>query len=131
MNEPSVGQCPELSKIKKANKRLVDTGLLHHEASLAGNSERYRRGETSHTIHVWWARRPHTAMRALTYATVCKSTSRTNVNIMNDLSSSREDDDIIQNARKENIKGLWPYSKSFGYVRRRRNDSLRSTQSRP
>ncbi|CFM01322.1 DNA methylase [Bordetella pertussis] len=48
--------------------RLIDEGLSFYEASLAGKAERYGRGETPHTIHVWWARRPHSAMRALVYA---------------------------------------------------------------
>lgn len=34
-------------------------------ASEAGFAERYGRGKTSHTIHVWWARRPHSAMELL------------------------------------------------------------------
>lgn len=55
--------------------RLIDAGLLHYEASLAGFAERYGRGETSHTIHVWWARRPHSAMRALVFASLCKEVS--------------------------------------------------------
>src|SRR5690606_29852058 len=33
-------------------------------------AERYGRGKTSHTIHVWWARRPHGAMRALAFASL-------------------------------------------------------------
>lgn len=53
--------------------RLVDKGLLRYEASASGHAERYGRGETSHTIHVWWARRPHTAMRALVFASLCKT----------------------------------------------------------
>lgn len=52
--------------------KLIDKGLLQYEASVAGYAERYGRGETSHTIHVWWARRPHTAMRALIFASLCK-----------------------------------------------------------
>lgn len=58
-----------------AERRLIDNGLLHYEASLAGYAERYGRGETSHTIHVWWARRPHSAMRALVFASLCNDTS--------------------------------------------------------
>ena len=104
MNNLFVESCPELSKTKRANKRLIDTGLLHHEASLAGNSERYRRGETSHTIHVWWARRPHVAMRSLIYATVCKSLSKTSIDLMNNLSLSYNDDKIIEKARKATSK---------------------------
>lgn len=56
-------------------KRLIDNGLLHYEASQAGFAERYTRGTTSHAIHVWWARRPHSAMRALVFASLCRDTS--------------------------------------------------------
>ncbi len=64
---------PAIAKLPRtAKKRLIDKGLLHYEASAAGFAERYGRGETSHTIHVWWARRPHTAMRALIFASLCK-----------------------------------------------------------
>ncbi len=56
-----------------APHRLIDNGTMHYEASVAGFAERYRRGETPHTIHVWWARRPHSAMRSLVYACLSKS----------------------------------------------------------
>jgi putative DNA methylase len=53
--------------------RLIDHhGLAHASAAVAGRAERYGRGETAHTIHVWWARRPHAAMRALVFAALCK-----------------------------------------------------------
>ena len=66
---------PVVSKLPNgAGKRLIDTGMLHCEASVAGCSERYHRGKTSHTIHVWWARRPHSAMRALVFASLAKET---------------------------------------------------------
>jgi putative DNA methylase len=52
--------------------RLLDLGLAHASAAVAGRAERYGRGETAHTIHVWWARRPHAAMRALVFAALCK-----------------------------------------------------------
>jgi len=68
---PIIAELPPL-----VNKRLIDFGMLHLEASLAGFGERYKRGETSHTIHVWWARRPHTAMRALVFASICKEYSK-------------------------------------------------------
>jgi len=55
------------------SSRLIDDGMLYYEASLAGANERYTRGKTQHTIHVWWARRPHSAMRALIYASLCKT----------------------------------------------------------
>ncbi|MCC6445155.1 MAG: DUF1156 domain-containing protein [Armatimonadetes bacterium] len=68
--------------------RLVDEGMLQYEASLGGFAERYRRGETPHTIHVWWARRPHSAMRALIYACLSKGRSREHLAIMRELSTS-------------------------------------------
>ena len=105
MDELLIESCPELLRIEETKKRLVDTGLLHHETSLAGNSERYRRGETSHTIHVWWARRPHVAMRSLIYATVCKNLSNANIDMMNNLSLYYNDEKIIQDARDEILKG--------------------------
>lgn len=66
-------------------RRLIDNGLLQYEASMAGFAERYGRGETSHTIHVWWARRPHTAMRALVFASVCKESDRQEMELMSEL----------------------------------------------
>lgn len=53
--------------------RLLDDGLLDYEVSIAGTAERYGRGTTSHTIHVWWARRPHTAMRALVFSSLAQA----------------------------------------------------------
>jgi len=83
-NTPS----PEISPLPPGTGRLIDVGLLHYEASIAGFAERYGRGETSHTIHVWWARRPHTAMRALTFASLCKDTSQSSLEVMRNLSQS-------------------------------------------
>ncbi len=105
MNEITVESSPELKKIKKSEKRLIDFGLLYHGASLAGHSERYQRGETSHTIHVWWARRPHRTMRSLTYATVAKDLSKESLDIMNNLSSSYNNEATIEKARRSILKG--------------------------
>lgn len=63
---------PEIRKVPEGKERLIDTGMLHFESSVAGYNERYHRGETSHTIHVWWARRPHSAMRSLVFSSLCK-----------------------------------------------------------
>ena len=108
MNNITIEPSPRLEKIKTSETRLIDAGLLYYKASIAGNSERYRRGETSHTIHVWWARRPHTAMRSLIYATVCKNVSKKTLEIMNALSMSYRDKMIIDEARSSIIKG-YPY----------------------
>lgn len=79
---PSIATLPP-----KARQTLLDQGLLAFEASQAGFSERYRRGETPHTIHVWWARRPHSAMRALVYASLTCDTSADTYTAMADLCS--------------------------------------------
>jgi putative DNA methylase len=55
--------------------RLIDSGTLSLEASVSGRAERYSRGKTSHTVHVWWARRPHGTMRALVFASLMPSGS--------------------------------------------------------
>lgn len=67
---PQIAELPD-----GTTARLLDSGMLYYEASLAGSAERYGRGETSHTIHVWWARRPHSAMRSLVFASLCKDKS--------------------------------------------------------
>ncbi len=77
-------------------RRLIDTGMLHYEASVAGFNERYHRGETSHTIHVWWARRPHSAMRSLIFASLAKDLSDEAVDTMASLA-------INNNAETENL----------------------------
>src|SRR5262249_52274636 len=71
-----------------------------YEASVAGFAERYRRGETPHTVHVWWARRPHSAMRSLAFACLCKELSDDALNTMRDLSSVAVSQATLQAARR-------------------------------
>ena len=67
-------RAPQLCAIPRSAKRLlIDDGLLHYEASIGGFEERYRRGESPHTVNVWWARRPYAAMRALVFASLCSN----------------------------------------------------------
>jgi len=61
---------PSLAPLRPGEERLIDTLQLHLIPSSAGRAERYGRGLTPHTVHVWWARRPHTAMRALVFASL-------------------------------------------------------------
>src|SRR5262245_24502565 len=77
---PSIAPMPHT-----ARQTLLDQGLLAFEASQAGFSERYRRGETPQTIHVWWARRPHSAMRSLVYAALTSDSSADAYTVMADL----------------------------------------------
>lgn len=84
----------------EATARLIDSGMMHSEASLAGFTERYRRGETSHTIHVWWARRPHSAMRSLVFASLCKDRSTEASHMLSQLScSSLVPESVMMKAR--------------------------------
>lgn len=82
---------PIIRDVDPANERLIDTGMLHFESSVAGYNERYHRGETSHTIHVWWARRPHSAMRSLVFSSVCKDKSDKATSIMANLAMNNDE----------------------------------------
>lgn len=89
---------PTIREVPKDKERLIDTGMLHFESSVAGYNERYHRGETSHTIHVWWARRPHSAMRPLVFSTLCKDKNEDASSLMARLAMSC-DDNSIEEAR--------------------------------
>jgi putative DNA methylase len=101
-NEKHAIPSPKIAKFPSTcSKRLIDEGLLFYEASLAGFAERYGRGETSHTIHVWWARRPHTAMRALVFASLCKDSGIEAEKILGEVGVSNSlSDPAINIARK-------------------------------
>jgi putative DNA methylase len=80
--------------------RLIDQGTLGLESSVSGRAERYGRGKTSHTIHVWWARRPHAAMRALVFASLCKETGAKAKDLMRDIALALDiEDQSINEAR--------------------------------
>lgn len=82
--------------------RLIDDGLMHFEASQAGYAERHSRGETSHTLQVWWARRPHSAMRALVFATLCKKKSKKNIQLLSSLVETKiGEHSILKECEKE------------------------------
>ncbi|MFH2137430.1 MAG: DUF1156 domain-containing protein [Candidatus Omnitrophota bacterium] len=97
----------DASPLKKPH-RLIDNGLFYYEASIAGHAERYRRGETSHTVHVWWARRPHASMRMLAFAALCKSTDDRALNILSNLghNSIKDAQEILSSQYVETPKVL-------------------------
>jgi len=81
--------------------RLIDMGTLGLEASVSGQAERYGRGKTSHTIHVWWARRPHGAMRALAFASLMPDGGGEGEKVMRELAfASSPEDPVIKNAQR-------------------------------
>ena len=89
---------PIIRDIPENDERLIDTGMLHFESSIAGYNERYHRGETSHTIHVWWARRPHSAMRSLVFSSLCKDKGEEALSVMARLAMTC-DDASVEEAR--------------------------------
>lgn len=99
-NETKQYFSPDISELPdNCEERLIDTGMLHYEASVAGYNERYHRGETSHTIHVWWARRPHSAMRSLVFASLAKDVSDETASIMASLAMNNSQE-TAQKARE-------------------------------
>lgn len=87
---------PIIREVDVDKERLIDTGMLHFESSVAGYNERYHRGETSHTIHVWWARRPHSAMRSLVYSSLCKDKSDKALDVMSRLAMSCDKNTLME-----------------------------------
>lgn len=94
MEQNEIYRSPIIHDVTKKQERLVDTGMLHYESSVAGYNERYHRGETSHTIHVWWARRPHSAMRSLLFSSLCKRNDDEAVEAMAKLAMDCNDDNL-------------------------------------
>lgn len=87
---------PIIREVPEELERLIDTGMLHFESSVAGYNERYHRGETSHTIHVWWARRPHSAMRSLVFSSLCKGKGSEALNVMATLAMSCDERSVTE-----------------------------------
>jgi putative DNA methylase len=84
------------------DRRLIDVGAMGLEASISGQAERYGRGKTSHTIHVWWARRPHGAMRALVFASLMPpNDGGEEAGVMRDLAfASSSEAEVIKDAQR-------------------------------
>lgn len=85
---------PIISEVPEEDERLIDTGMLHFESSVAGYNERYHKGRTSHTIHVWWARRPHSAMRSLVFSSLCKDKSSEALQTMAELAMDCNEENL-------------------------------------
>ncbi|MCA9174657.1 MAG: DUF1156 domain-containing protein [Planctomycetales bacterium] len=103
----SLAAAPSLCEIPPAaRKRLIDVGMLQYESSAAGSMERYRRGETPQTLQVWWARRPHRAMRALVYACLSKSATSDSLKHLHAISKDANvDPESLTASRHHLLKG--------------------------
>lgn len=84
--------------------RFIDQHFLHTLVSQVGQNERYSSGKTSHTIHVWWARRPHLAMRLLVFASLCKYAGLKARNLLSQLSAQYRIPESLQNEVHEFFK---------------------------
>lgn len=87
---------PIISEVPPKMERLIDTGMLHFESSVAGYNERYHSGKTSHTIHVWWARRPHSAMRSLVFSSLSKKEDENALDVMAELAINYNDENLAK-----------------------------------
>ncbi|WP_072023130.1 DUF1156 domain-containing protein [Selenomonas sp. AE3005] len=96
MKTNDIYRSPIIHNVPKEHERLIDTGMLHYESSVAGYNERYHRGETSHTIHVWWARRPHSAMRSLLFSSLCRNNDETSIETMANLAMNCNKESLTQ-----------------------------------
>lgn len=76
---------------EKVRRRLIETNILLEDASIIGLKERYNRGKTIHTLHVWWARRPLSSMRLVTFASLAPD-SQSAKEIFKNLANSIEGD---------------------------------------
>ena len=76
---------------RRQPQRLIDFGLEVLEVSSAGFAERYSQGKTLHSGQVWWARRPHAAMRALVYACLSPGEKHGDTNLLVDLGNETSD----------------------------------------
>jgi putative DNA methylase len=97
-------------QVEMKSPRLVEEGLLDIESSSGGLAERYRRGETPHTIHVWWARRPHSAMRALVFSAIAASDDPASQRLLPQIAASSLLPPELLNEVREAIAGMWPES---------------------
>lgn len=77
------------------DRRLIDYGTYFFNASLYGEAERYKRAKSTHTIHVWWARRPFNAMRPLIFATGTKIINNASLRMMNLIANKSEISDEL------------------------------------
>lgn len=92
------------------SSRMIEEGLLELESSNAGFSERYRRGETPHTIHVWWARRPYSAMRSLVFSALADSGCKESREVLKQISRASVLDAATLKTARETISRTWTES---------------------
>ena len=72
--------------------RIIEVGFPAGTVSKVGSKERYLHGKTAHSLFVWWARRPFSAMRAVVAASlipvVDEESMKDKFNLIEELSGS-------------------------------------------
>lgn len=56
-------------------RRAIEVAFPIATTSNVGSRERYLHGQTPHSLHVWWARRPFTAMRAVVFSSLAPAST--------------------------------------------------------
>jgi putative DNA methylase len=87
---------------------MIELGTLALEASASGAAERYGRGKTSHSGQVWWARRPHAAMRAVVFASIVRDEGKESANLLSRLAIDGEPLEQLLRDAQEMIGGQYP-----------------------
>ncbi|WP_199248355.1 DUF1156 domain-containing protein [[Phormidium] sp. ETS-05] len=86
IEEPAKPEYLESAAPNKSDngKNLITLALPSRTISIEGTAERYGHGQTPHSMHVWWGRRPLSAMRAIILATLAKVESgKTRAELLN------------------------------------------------
>ncbi|MBM4045922.1 MAG: DUF1156 domain-containing protein, partial [Planctomycetes bacterium] len=63
---------PHIRAEDLCGRSLMEVQLPARTISREGTAERYSHGKTPHSLHVWWARRPFSSMRALAFASLAR-----------------------------------------------------------
>ncbi|MCY3410937.1 MAG: DUF1156 domain-containing protein [Candidatus Heimdallarchaeota archaeon] len=84
---------------EKKTSRIIEMVDLQSSAQ-SGFAEKYQSGKTSHTIHIWWARRPFATMLPIVYASLMDSTKE-NLILFNNLKELNQE--ALAEVRNRNI----------------------------
>jgi|GEM_PF-1384122 adenine-specific DNA methylase len=99
--------CREKEKYK-SDYRLIEAAFPVDAVSKAGSHERYLQGCTPHSLHVWWARRPFSAMRAIVFSSLAPAPSQQAaladlLTLTDEISASADAPPLFMNAARDII----------------------------
>jgi putative DNA methylase len=90
----------------KSNYRLIEVAFPVDAVSKSGSHERYLQGCTPHSLHVWWARRPFSAMRAIVFSSLAPAPSQQAgladlLTLTDEISASADPPPLFMNAARD------------------------------